>query len=548
MLPGRQLTIDWALGAILRRRWLVVGPLFLGIIGGLLFSRFQPSLYRSDAVVQVVPQRIPDSYVQSTVTSRVEDRLTSISQQVLSRTQLEAVITKFNLYPEERRTHPMEDVFELMTSKVIVVPVETTAAGRSSRDPAVDAFRVSFEYDNPRIARDVVAELATFFINTNAKERGAQADQTSAFLDAELATARARLEASDLKLRTFRERNSGRLPTQMQTNIQAIQTKQLALQAMVMELQRDRDRKESLERLFNDASADPPVSAPTQAATPAGGGPAVRLPANATPRQKLDAARQNLALLETRFTDKVPDVRRLKREIADLEKQVAAEDLKRPLSPEGAAAEAPTGASPEELRRRDKLREMRADIQTLKSQIAFKEGEEKRMRAEIDTYQARLDAVPGVESEYMALTRDTETLQAKYRELLSKSENSKMSASLEQRQIGEQFRLLDPPRVPLKPASPNRKRINATATLGGLGLGLLLVGLMETRDATMRSEADVVGVMKDLPVLALLPFVTTEDDLRRHRRRQRLVSAAVVVVCLGTAAIAWFLQLWKFVV
>jgi polysaccharide chain length determinant protein (PEP-CTERM system associated) len=548
MLPGRQLTIEWALGALLRRRWLLIVPLFLGVLGGLLFSRFQPSLYRSDAMVEVVPQRIPDSYVQSTVTSRVEDRLTSIAQQVLSRTQMEAVITKFNLYPEERRKHPMEDVFELMTSKVTVMPVETAAARRSAGDPQVDAFRISFEYENPRIARDVVAELATFFINTNARERGSQADQTSAFLDSQLAEARGQLEASDKRLKEFRERNSGRLPTQMQTNMQAIQTTQLALQAMVESLARDRDRKLVLERLLNDASADPPVAAPAQAATPATGGVASRLPANATPRQRLEAANAYLAQLEIRFTANHPDVKRLKSDIADLEKQVAAEDLKRPLSPDAPATDAPVSASPEELRRRDNLRAMRAEIESLDRQIAFKEGEEKRMRAEIAAYQARLEAVPGVESEWVALTRDLDTLQAKYREILSKSENSKMSASLEQRQIGEQFRLLDPPRVPPKPASPNRIRINVTATLAGLGVGLLLVGLMEYQDSTMRSEADVLGAMKGLPVLALLPFVTTDEDLRLQKRRRVIVSAAVVLVLAGTAALAWFLQLWKFVV
>ena len=120
---------------------------------------------------------------------------------------------------------------------------------------------------------------------------------------------------------------------------------------------------------------------------------------------------------------------------------------------------------------------MRAEIESLDRQIAFKEGEEQRLRAEIGDYQARLEAVPGIESEWVALTRDYDTLQATYRELLSKSENSKMAASLEQRQIGEQFRILDPPRVPLKPHSPNRIRINLMGTLAGLGLGLLLVGL-----------------------------------------------------------------------
>ncbi len=270
----------------------------------------------------------------------------------------------------------------------------------------------------------------------------------------------------------------------------------------------------------------------------------MKLPANAAPRQRLEAARTLLSQMELRLSPKHPDVIRARRFIADLEKQVAAEELQRPVSAD-AASDHP--ASPEEIRRRDRLREMRAEIESLDRQIAFKDGEEKRLRAEIGTYQARLEAVPGIESEWVALTRDYDTLQATYRELLSKSENSKMAASLEQRQIGEQFRILDPPRVPRKPASPNRAKINLVGTLAGLGLGLLLVGFAERRDSTMRSEAELLGAI-DLPVLAVTPFVTTEADLRRERLRARMVSAAVVVVLAGTGALFWFLQLWKYVV
>ena len=546
MLPGRELTIDSMLKVLRRRRWLFIAPLFLGVLGGLLYSRSQPSLYRSDAVVQVVPQRIPDSYVQPTVTSRVEDRLSSIAQQVLSRTQLEAVIIEFDLYRDERRSRPMEDVFELMTSRVVVAPME--GSGRSSRDPTVDAFRISFDYDDPRIARDVVGKLAGFFIDRNAKERGSQADQTSAFLEAQMTDARSRLEAQEKKLKAFRERNSGRLPTQTQTNMQAIQNTQLALQAMVESLARDRDRKLMLERLYTDAAADPPAGAPapvpSSPAAPPAGDLALKLPADATPQQRLEVARSLLAQMELRLSPKHPDVVRIKRLIGELERQVAAEDLQRPLSPEAGPDRA---ASPEEIRRRDRLREMKAEIESLDRQIVFKEGEERRLRGQIGVYQARLEAVPGIESEWVALTRDYDTLQETYRELLSKSENSKMAASLEQRQIGEQFRILDPPRVPLKPQSPNRMRINALATLAGLGLGLLLVGLVEYRDSTMRSEADVLGAI-ELPVLVLLPFVTTEADQRRQRRRRLVVSAAAVGVSVATVALVWFLQLWKFVV
>ena len=146
----------------------------------------------------------------------------------------------------------------------------------------------------------------------------------------------------------------------------------------------------------------------------------------------------------------------------------------------------------------------------------------------------------------MALSRDYDTLQASYRELLAKSENSKMAASLEQRQIGEQFRILDPPRVPETPFSPNRARINMLGTAAGLGLGVALLGLAWVRDSTMRTEADVLGAI-DLPVLALLPYVTTAEDLRRQRRQLWIEGMAVAAILATTAALVWFLQLWKFV-
>jgi len=437
---------------------------------------------------------------------------------------------------------PLEDVIIKMTERVRIEPLTTGQSSR--RDTQSEAFRVSFDYEDPIVAQKVVEQLASYFVTTNKADRGRQADQTSSFLEAQLADARGRLEAQEQKLKVFRERNSGRLPTQMQTNMQAIQNTQLALQAVVGSLETDRSRKLMLERLYADAAAD--VTAGTASPVPPAGasGGTGALPPNAPPQQRLEVARTQLAQMETRLSPKHPDIVRMKRLIEDLEKQVAAADAQKPVSPESGAAGPPANA--EEARRRDQLREMRAEIEGLGRQIGFKESEEQRLRTLIGEYQARLESVPGIESEWIALTRDYDTLQETYRQLLAKSENSKMAASLETREIGEQFRILDPPRVPLKPHSPNRLQINLAGTAAGLGIGVLLIGLAYVRDTTMRTEADVLGAI-DLPVLVLLPFVSTEEDLRRSRRRQRLVTVAVLVACVGTAALAWYLRLWKYV-
>jgi polysaccharide chain length determinant protein (PEP-CTERM system associated) len=536
MLPGQQLTSDSLLKLLRRKRWYLIVPAFLGVLGGLLYSRSQPSLYRSDAVIQVVPQRVPESYVSATVTERVEDRLRALAQQVLSRTQLEKLITDFGLFPKERQRMPLEDVIVKMAERVRIEPL--VAGQTSRRDAQSEAFRVLFDYEDPMVAQKVAEQIASYFVTTNKADRGRQADQTSSFLEAQLADARGRLEVQEQKLKTFREQNSGRLPTQVQTNMQAGMNVQMALQAIVESLARDRDRKLVFERLYADATADP--AGGQMRSGPPGAGE----PAGATPRQRLDAARVLLAQLETRLSPKHPDIVRAKRLIADLEKQVAAEELTQPLSPE--AEEGGTPATPEAARRRAQLRAMRTEIESIDRQIVFKEREEKRLRGLMAEYQSRLESVPGIESEWLALTRDYETLQETYRQLLAKSENSKMAASLETREIGEQFRILDPPRVPLKPHSPKRPLINLAGTAAGLGIGVLLLGLAYVRDTTMRSEADVRGAI-DLPVLALLPFVSTEADVRRASRRKRLVSAAVVAACVGTAALGWYLRLWKYV-
>ena len=542
MLPGQQLTFESVLKLLRRNRWLLIVPSFLGILGGLLYSRSQPSLYRSDAVIQVVPQRVPETYVSATVTERVEDRLRALAQQVLSRTQLEKLITDLGLFPKDRERMPLEDVILKMTGRVRIEPLTTGQTSR--RDTQSEAFRVSFDYEDPVMAQKVVEQLARYFVDTNKVDRGRQADQTSLFLEAQLTDARGRLEAQEQKLKVFRERNSGRLPTQMQTNMQAIQNTQMTLQGLVGSLETDRSRKLMLERLYADAAAELAAGASAPVAG-AGGSAVAGLAPNATPQQRLEAARAQMATMETRLKPAHPDMGRMKRLIEDLEKQVAAAEAQKPVSPDAGQAGPPTTA--EEARRRDQLRDMRAEIETLGRQIAFKEGEEKRLRALVVEYQSRLEAVPGIESEWIVLTRDYDTLAETYRQLLAKSENSKMAASLETREIGEQFRVLDPPRVPLKPHSPNRPQINLMGAAAGVGLGVLLIGLTYLRDTTMRSEADVLGAL-DLPVLALLPYVSTKTDVRRARRRKHLVTAAVAAACVGTAALVWYLRLWGYVI
>jgi polysaccharide chain length determinant protein (PEP-CTERM system associated) len=533
MLPGRKYTPQDLARILWSRKWILTLPLFAGLFLALLYSRRLPDVYESDTLIQVVPQRIPDVYIKSTVTARVEDRLKAMTQAIMSRTRLEQVVETFDLYPAMRARATMQDVVERMQSDVRVDMVG------SNREREVDSFRITFSYGEPHVAQQVTARLGSLFIEENARDRTSLAEQTSAFLDSQLSEARAQLETQEKKLEQFREQHSGSLPTQLPSNLQAAQNVQLQLTQITESMARDRDERQRVQRLYTEATAEldtlnRSLPAESRQAVDANG-----VPIGATPAQRLAALKERLAAAELRLKPEHPDIRRMKRQIQDLEAQVQAEGGAAP------ASQTPRSMSADELSRRERLREMRAQVESLDRQIAFKEGEERRLRAQVAQYQNRIDAVPGLESEWIRLSRDYETLQANYRDLLQKSENSKMAAKMELRQGGEQFRIIDAARASDRPVSPDRLRIVLIGTIAGLFFGVAVVGLREFADTSYRSEPDVLNALA-LPVLVQIPFVATAVERRKRQRGRTMMTAAAVAVLVVCGGIFWHLQLWKY--
>jgi polysaccharide chain length determinant protein (PEP-CTERM system associated) len=552
MLPGRQYTPTDFAAMAWRHRWLIVVPTIIGTYAALIMSSRLPNVYKSEMLIQVVPQRVPDAYVRSTVTLRTEDRLAALSEQIVSRTELERLITQMNLYPRERASMPMQDVVEQMRDRVIVEPV------KEPRAKDADSFYIRFSYFDPVLAAKVTERLGALFIDVNARDRGDLATATNNFLQSRLAEARGRLEEQEAKLKQFRERNAGRLPTQLAFNMQVIQTTQMAAQAIVESLARDRDRKLMLERLQAEAEQELLAAQPAMqpaASTPGAQAPDPATAATGTTEQQLAVARDLLAKLQLRLTPEHPDVVRTKRIISGLETRRNEEIEAATLAAAAAAADPTTPAAPvaagvvdpQQAVRRERLAQMRAEIESLDRQIEFKEQKEQQLRGTLQEHQLRIEQVPGVESEWLALTRDYDTQQSAYRDLLAKSELARVATELEKGQIGEQFRILDPARTPVRPAGVNRLEINATGAGIGFGFGLLLAALLEFRNRSFRTATDVLEACK-LPVLALLPRVITEAERRRARWRRLVVSGVAAVFMLAGTYVFWMLQLWKHVV
>jgi polysaccharide chain length determinant protein (PEP-CTERM system associated) len=514
MIPGHKYTTQDVLDAVLRRKWLIICPVVIFGIAAFVITRSLPNLYRSETLILVVPQRVPESYIRSTVTNRIEDRLRSIREQVLSRSMLERIILEFDLYPEQRKQLPMEEVVARMRNDIDV-------------DPPVkdDTFSISYVSGEPVIAQKVVSRVASLFIEGNVHDRQVLADGTNEFLESQLEEAGRRLSEHEKKLEAYRLRFAGELPTQLQSNLQVIQSTQMQLQSLSESLNRDRDRRLVLEKALADMRADPVTAA-----------------ANADPAERkldpLEAARNELAALQRRLRPTHPDVIAAKKRVAQLE--AAREAMPKP--PDAPVAAPQAHADSIVVRR---MRETQTQIDELDRQIAVKDADSVRLRGTITDYQRRVEAVPTRESEMSALMRDYDVLKKGYESLLAKKEDSNIAANLEKQQVGEQFKVLDPARVPERPFSPKRLQLNAMAVGLGLALGIAISALLEYRDTSLRTESQLLAAFK-IPVLAVLPV---RESIREKRRRTLrfafMFTAGFLLFASAAVGAAWRMGLLK---
>jgi len=453
------------------------------------------------------------------VTAKMEDRLPSISNLILSRSRLERTITDFDLYSGQRAQGIMEDIVQSMRADISV-----QLEGQES-------FRVKYVNSDPRTAQKVAARLASLYIEENLRDRENLADETNLFLESQLNDAKERLIEHEKKLEAYRRQHAGELPSQLESNLQTIQNAQMQLQSIGESINRVRERRLLVERQMADAQ-----TLPSATARPAVAGSDQDASVALTTEQQLEGARAQLEVYKLRFTPDHPDIRTLERTIRDLQVRLE-EEARRPAQP---AVE--QDLSPAQLAQQKRLRDLQAELDVIDHQLAASEAEAGRLKQVMGGYQAKVDVVPTRESELVELTRDYGTLQTAYMSLLTKREDSKIAANLERRQIGEQFKILDPASLPERPFNQTQRIALIGSGAGvGLGLGFLLVAFLEYRDSSLKREEDVVRVLS-LPVLALVPVMASVRERRSRHRRALAVNLGAGAALLASAAI---LVIWR---
>ena len=515
----------------LRRIWYIVIPFSIIILAAAVYSFTAPKKYRASTVILVTPQKVPTDYVRSTVTSRIEDRLQSIGQEIMSRTRLEQVISEFKLYRDEAKSLAPEEIIELMRRDVNV-----QIRGKEGY------FTIAYTGPDPRVVTNVANKLASLFIEENLKLREQQAQGTTEFLAIELNNTKAKLEEKENLLTQFKKQFMYELPDQRDTNLNILGKLQQQLQTIGDALKSAQDRKLIIQKQLTEMKNMAALLMPKEETREEKVPPASQLTAPTSlpaakhvppPKAKiinpyaqpLEQLRNQLAELQTKYTEKHPDIATTKKRIADLaakaekfeanqkeaeekkSEEFEEKDLPSPVPP--VAVNPPKGKKKEESVDPGVdpfYKEMEGQLAATDLEIKRLREEEAKIKAQIGQYQARIENTPIREMAIVNLSRDYQNLRENYASLLRKSQEAQQAENLERRQKGEQFKVIDPARIPEKPFSPNIPRNLLFGVLLGAGMGLGMAFFREQMDRSFRDAEDLETAL-GFRVLANIPKI-----------------------------------------
>ncbi|MFZ0420447.1 MAG: Wzz/FepE/Etk N-terminal domain-containing protein [Candidatus Sulfotelmatobacter sp.] len=517
-----------------RRRWWLILPVFIVGTAAWAVSWFVPAYYRSETLILVEQQKVPEQYVVSNVANDIQDRLQSMTQQILSRTRLLRIIDELHLYADQRARLSPDEIVDKMRQDILIDLVQ--APGR--RDD-LTAFKISYSSKNARLSQQVTNQLTSLFIDENLKARQQQSESTTSFLENQLGDARKSLAEQEQRVREFKTRYLGELPGQMQSSVQILSGLQARLQGELEALNQSKQQNLYLESLATQyrSMRDGMQKGTNSKDLP----PALD--------QELARLKTQLADVQSHYTERHPDYRKLKEQITKIEmmKEQLTSDLKASDPADGANKTDPANIDTAtkdsdlhptdlaELREMSPMLELESQLKANKLEMNNRQKQIDALSSEIQHYQDRINETPVREQQLADLSRDYDQSRANYDSLLAKRNQSELATNLEKRQQGEQFRIIDPPSLPTKPYQPNRLLFSIFGLLGGAFVAAAGTALGEIVDDRIRDEKELQEFVS-AQVLAEIPSVPTPMETLRGKRLMRLQwLGAVAMVVLVTA-------------
>jgi uncharacterized protein involved in exopolysaccharide biosynthesis len=498
MIENRELSANDYLAMLRRRLRVLLIPALVAPLAAFLVSYLFRAKYTSQSLVLIEVQSVPEGYVKPVVTEDITERIATIQQEVLSRNHLQPLAQRLGLV---KSGTDIDEVIEDIQSGLNIEPVVpgqpasgTSKSGSTSsstkKKPGqtntsdIPGFYVNFTTSNAVDAQRICRELTSLILEENLKAREQIAQSTTDFLSRQVDEAKRNLDDQDKKLASFKKQYFGQLPSDADANLKILMALNTQLDSNTQTLNRAQQDKTYSESLLAQEvaawraaqSADNPQSI----------------------QQQLTKLQSQLLELQARYTNDHPDVVKTKRDIAELQKKL--NELNSAPVPAGDAAEKANAGEPPEIR------QLRLQIHQYTEVISQATREQKRLQDSINLYQGRIALSPAVEEEFKALTRDYQTAQESYEDLLAKKTQAQIQTDMERNQQGEQMRLLNSAGLPDSPSFPTRWMFALGGLGAGLATGLCLVMILEFQDKSIRDEKDVLAAL-DLPMLVAVPHV-----------------------------------------
>lgn len=456
-----------------RRKASLVLPVLAGlVVAGIAYKMLTPQ-YRATTTVMVEQQQIPENYVMSTVSTSSAERLITIEQQISSRAPLRLIIEELNLYPELQGKVPME---------VLIRKARQALSVRVTRGAV---FSISFKGPDPKTVAAAANRVADLFTQENLRLRESQAQNTSAFLDAETADLKEKVQAQQDRIVSFRTRHEGELPEQKPIIAQGIGQLEQRLEILGESI-----HNAELRKLVLETNADMPRQGSSQ-----------REPS------RLTELRAQLADLLLQFTERHPDVVRVRSEIDALLEQTASISADpNPISVAPLAVE--------------------LEIDKIALRIENLQAEREETLEGIADYQRRLERIPRLEQELKTLTSDFQNLQGKYRSMQAKQLEAQLSENLERSQQAEQFRVLDRAIPPIEPYFPNLMLLLGVGIASGLIIGTCVGLLREQIDETFTDARSLRKAFPGVHIMASVPEMSKlrHGSPKKHKRKKRRIA------------------------
>jgi polysaccharide chain length determinant protein (PEP-CTERM system associated) len=525
---AKSVQIDYIIELVLKHRWLFIIPFCLSMLIGIILIFLLPKVYEARAVILVRPQSVPSKFVQSLVTTDIESRVKTISRLILSRSNLEKIINQFNLYmsSEFKDMYPEDKVIDLRDR--FDIHVETTDTSNRYIETA-STFSVSFSWPDSKLVAPVVNFVAALFIDENRRVREEQATDTSIFLDDELEPMRRQLEEVEEKIREFRNKHMGELPEQLVNNLRTLDNLQLQLEKTKDSL---RGANDKLIILNSQIKTNQNILIKPSDSN------VVRDESDEV--LSLTILKEQLSALQASYTEKHPDVIRLKKKIDDLNAKLASGEyqLATPetltLSPNLDVNRARFYKEMMQRQTDQKLRraELKMYIKNLKLEI-------QEITMKISDYQQRVENTPVHEQELLALQRDYDNLRKSHSYLVDRKLQASVAVNMEKKQKGEQFEIIESAYTPREPISPNLKLIFVLSLFLAPNIGFGLIFLKEYFDTSLKQRDDIERNLQ-IRVLATIPKIYNTKDFRKLKFRKVMT---VFSLCIATCLFLGFVLL-----